>query len=216
MGDELTYHIQWANDTSDKATVTITDVAPDGLTVLSFVGNATSQGLTPVVDANKVMVWTKENDYILTYTPATDTSNATLKWELLNRDPGATGYVSFKAVVNADAVTENKITNSATIQIGTNDPGQKTNPVTVQRKTGNLSVKKTVRVGDGIGVSQNSVTGTAFTFKLEDPTGTLNGKFALNGVADGITFTNGQAEITGVNHVSSPPEITMPVGRTRL
>ena len=200
VGDELTYHIQWANDTSDKATVTITDVAPDGLTVLSFVGNATSQGLTPVVDANKVMVWTKENDYILTYTPATDTSNATLKWELLNRDPGATGYVSFKAVVNADAVTENKITNSATIQIGTNDPGQKTNPVTVQRKTGNLSVKKTVRVGDGIGVSQNSVTGTAFTFKLEDPTGTLNGKFALNGVADGITFTNGQAEITGVNH----------------
>ena len=72
------------------------------------------------------------------------------------------------------------------------------------RKTGNLSVKKVVRVGDKIPVTFESIKDASFTLHLEDPTGTLKGTFPLsvNSVPQekGVKFEKGKAHIDGVNH----------------
>ncbi len=99
VGDTVTYVISYFNAQEESATVTITDKLDEGLTFVSA-----SDGGTYNEDT-RVIVWT------LDYVPAC-----------------TGGSVTFEAVVNEDALTDNEIDNRATVRVG-NDPSTETNPV---------------------------------------------------------------------------------------
>ncbi len=105
VGDELTYTIHWVNDAIDE-----TNGNPAGATVV----------ITDQVPAGTEFV-SAENDGVY--------ADGTVTWTI-EAAAAAEGDVSFTVKVTEDAVTVDQVTNTASVQVGTNDP-KYTNEVTV-------------------------------------------------------------------------------------
>ena len=130
VGDVLTYTVNWVNDQTDasgwgvKATVVVTDRVPGGTTLVEIPAGASY-----------------------------DESSRTLTWNLGEREPGASGSVSFKAKVDESAVQYESIENTATVtvKVGDNESSQNTNPGTTVMPKKEVSTPSTgdgIRVGD--------------------------------------------------------------------
>lgn len=104
VGDELTYTIHWVNDAIDE-----TNGNPAEATVV----------ITDQVPAGTEFV-SAENDGVY--------ADGTVTWTI--EAAAAEGDVSFTVKVTEDAVTVDQVTNTASVQVGTNDP-KYTNEVTV-------------------------------------------------------------------------------------
>lgn len=108
VGDTLHYTVDWVNTALDekgapaKATVTVTDVVPDGT---ELVEDSISEGGS--------------------YNP----DNRTITWTFEDQDPGATGTVSFDVTVDSSAASTT-VENEATINVGEHNPEITTNTVT--------------------------------------------------------------------------------------
>lgn len=163
VGDILVYNIQYVNNEEVPTDILITDIIPDGTAYID--GTATHGGVY---------------------------ARGTLSWTLRDVAAGASGVVTFRVAVTADAIAENDaIRNSATITVGTNDP-RITNETEETRGKGDLTLEKIV---DDNGLTPNA--GTVFTIELEESTGTLNGTFAVEGgTASNVTFVDGRATVS--------------------
>ena len=102
VGDELTYTISYRNTENQPATIVITDAVPEGTVFVSAENNPTT---APQPDGTGDIAWTIEN------VPA-----------------GDLGEVSFTVRVTEAALQYDKITNTATVQVG-NNPSTETNQV---------------------------------------------------------------------------------------
>ena len=103
VGQELTYTISYKNTENEAATITITDVVPEG-TQLTEV---------PAVDGAKVTMYSDAEGNTTTDTLA----NAKLvKWEISNVASGAEGTVTM--TVKVVSAWEEEVENSASINIG--------------------------------------------------------------------------------------------------
>ena len=106
VGQELTYTISYKNTENEAATITITDVVPEG-TQLTEV---------PAVDGAKVTMYSDAEGNTTTDTLA----NAKLvKWEISNVASGAEGTVTM--TVKVVSAWEEEVENSASISIGGNN-----------------------------------------------------------------------------------------------
>ncbi len=169
VGDVLTYTIQYANDQDTPATVTVTDVVPEGLTV----------DVSSLKDGG-------------TY----DEASRTITWTFENMAPKTDDVVTFNAVVNEDAV-RGAIENQAVIMIG--DHEVKTNTSTTPApKTADIGVSKTIELTEGQGTQIDTQKEFTFTVALKDNAGNaLTGEYALvdaegteiQKLTDGGTFT---------------------------
>ena len=169
VGDVLTYTIQYANDQDTPATVTVTDVVPEGLTVDAA---SISEGGT-YDEASRTITWTFE--------------------DMASKD---SGEVTFKAAVNEDAVS-GTIDNQAVIKIGEREV--KTNTSTTPApKTADIGVSKTIELTEGQGTEIDTTKEFTFTVALKDNAGNaLTGEYALvdaegieiQKLADGGAFT---------------------------
>lgn len=163
VGDVLTYAIQYANDQDVPATVTVTDVVPEGLTV-----DAASISDSGVYDeASRTITWTFEN-----MAPETD------------------GEVTFSAVVNEDAVS-NAISNQATVKIGEHEVSTNTTTTPVV-KAAQVSIEKEVVLTEGQGTAIDVEKAFEFTVNLADKNGNaLGGAYSVSGLGEGVTIANG-------------------------
>lgn len=174
VGDLLTYHIYYHNDTDATAQVVITDVIPVGTIYLD--GSATYSGTSNLVlnkDATGVVTG--------------------MTWTLAGVPAGASGSVSFQVYVGPDAISP--VENTATIQIGDNAPVISTNTVEDELAYGDLMLTKAVAAGNASGSSDKY-----FTLELYsgvEGVATLNGTFAVTGSSKvtSVTFTNGHATL---------------------
>lgn len=122
VGDTLTYTIDWAAD--EDGTVTITDELPRGTAYVE--SSASESGVY-------------------------DEGTRTITWELGEQAAGERGTVSFQVTVTNDAVQNDPITNTASIQIGENDPKQVTAEVDIPKKIAEDQTPDTgYQVGDTI------------------------------------------------------------------
>lgn len=172
VGDRLTYTIEYGNTGAEAATVVVTDKVPAGLTVdTAAIGN---DGV---------------------YDPETNT----ITWTIENVQPGTMDTVTFVGVVNETAVQEGDVENTASIQIGENNPAIDTNTTPGEVKNGNLMISKTIVLADAEGQGTKIDTAKKFTFtvELKDASGNpLTGTYHFTGTKDGSeayegTVTNG-------------------------
>ena len=176
VGDVLDYAVEWANDSGETATVTVTDTLPAGLTYVE--GSASDGG---------------------TYDPET----RTVTWTLEGQPDGAEGSVSFSARVNEDAPTiEDPLTNTAYVTVG--DDIYQTNTTNDDEKpaTGNLTISKQVVIdSEGAETEVNGNQAFQFTIALTDAEGTslTKGYAATVHASDGqdYPFTIGNEGVSG-------------------
>ena len=159
----LVYRIRWHNDSGSTATVQVTDIIPAGTTYVD--GSASHNAVY-------------------------DAAAQTMTWTLTDVAAGASGVVSFRVSVNADAVEY--IENSAAVKVGNNDPRQ-TNKTQVEVKTGDLVLTKTVEDNGFTAASNRS-----FTLNITEIGLDLDGVYTMlrNGVEETVTFTGGVAAVT--------------------
>ena len=120
VGDTLTYTIDWAADVDGK--VTVTDTVPAGTELVA----------DSISDPGEL-----------------SDDGATITWALGQQAAGARGTVSFDVVVTDDAVKHDPVTNTATIQVGENDPKTVTATTDIPKKTVTDSTPDTgYQVGD--------------------------------------------------------------------
>ncbi|MDM8162998.1 Spy0128 family protein [Collinsella intestinalis] len=132
VGDTLEYTIHWVNDAVDEygvaqaAIVTVTDNVPEGLTVDA---GSISNGGTLSQDG-RTITWTIE------------------------ADAAEQGDVTYQATVDDSAVQGGQLTNTATVQVGDNDPHQSVEAtVEVPQKSGENNNQRpdgSIQVGDRI------------------------------------------------------------------
>ena len=151
VGKILTYTISYKNPEDTAATVTITDVIPEGL---DYVDGSAGEFA------------------------AYDAESRTLTWTLENVPAGEKGTVTFQGRVNESA--ETVIENKATIQIGDNDPTYDTdtekNPLA---KDGSLAISKTIELTAGQETGIDTKKKFKFTISLTDAAGAaLTGEYA--------------------------------------
>ena len=194
VGDQIIYTIQYYNDTDKTADVTVVDRIPIGTAYVD--GSATNSGTLGVdKDGKSVVLWT-----------------------IANVAPGTGGSVSFKVQVTAVALTENKFTNVATIQIGNNAPVQSTNEVEIDVKSGDLVLSKEVTI-DGVDAGLNPNANQKFVLVLTETSGQLKNatkEFALvdtlgNAIKDPDN-NNNEAQIRF--DANSQAKVTVKAGQT--
>lgn len=192
VGDLLTYTIYYYNNTNASAVVTVSDRIPSGTT---YVENSASYAGTDTLtltrdDAGRV----SEMTWIISQVPA-----------------GQGGSVHFQVRIHAGAV--DPIANTATIQVGDNNPVISTNAVEDALAYGNLSLRKHVAAGNAEG-DENKY----FTLVLGSVTEgeeKLNGTFPVAGssLVQEITFTNGLAQLQ-IKHGQTIEVQQLPAGIT--
>ena len=171
VGQTLIYHIYWANAEDTVSDVVITDTIPQGT---NYVANSASD--------NGVY-----ND-----------TNKTLTWTMKNVQPGASGVVTFKVIV--DATAKSPIENSAEVQIGENGPQIATNPTEVEVLKGNLELTKVVANG-GAGYEDKVFTLELATAgsQMNAGYGLLSGSYVMErssaSTEETVVFTNGIATV---------------------
>lgn len=181
VGELIEYRIAWVNNTDKEAIITITDIVPDGTTLVN--GSITHGG---------------------NYDSATNTITWILGTANQKIQPGINGVVSFEVKVTAD-VPQNTADNSFTVKNDAkytfdHDPNTviETNDTETKVNTGNIKVSKnilparTYHAGDTI---------PSFTLTLTESTGSLNGTFKtdVNSTVDAGTVTfnmDGKATLT--------------------
>lgn len=155
VGDTLTYTIDWAAD--EDGTVTITDELPRGTAYVE--GSATEPGVY-------------------------DEGTRTISWELGEQAAGERGTVSFQVTVTNDAVQNDPITNTASIQIGENDPKQVTAEVDIPKK---IAEDKTPDTGYQVG---DTIHYTIEWANHEDSAQTVT---ITDTLPEGLTYVDGTA-----------------------
>uniref|UniRef100_UPI003A94FD16 Spy0128 family protein n=1 Tax=Rubneribacter badeniensis TaxID=2070688 RepID=UPI003A94FD16 len=189
VGDVLTYTIQYANDQDAPATVTVTDVVPEGLTV----------DVSSLKDGG-------------TY----DEASRTITWTFENMAPKTDDVVTFNAVVNEDAVS-GTIDNQAVIKIGEHEV--KTNTSTMPApKTADIGVSKTIELTEGQGTQIGTQKEFTFTVALKDNAGNaLTGEYALvdaegteiQKLTDGGTFTLTHDQTVTIKDLPEGAQVTV-------
>lgn len=191
VGSELTYVITWNNDAMDAdgktvaADVVVTDTIPAGMAYVD--GSANPE-------------------------PASF-EDGKLTWNLGEREPGATGTISFKVRVTEDAVVEGTIENTAEIQLGENDPKQTTTP-SVTVKSGELSISKTVVPTKGAEINEKQAF--SFDIAMQDANGDeLNGTYTykIGDTEHELAFKDGAASIE-LTHGQTATIAGLPQGAT--
>ena len=117
VDDPLTYTISYKNTEDTAATITITDVVPEG-TQLTEV---------PAVDGAKVTMYSDAEGNTTTDTPA---EAKLVKWEISNVASGTEGTVTM--TVKVVSAWKDNVTNNASIQVGENNPAVTTNTETTK------------------------------------------------------------------------------------
>ncbi len=139
VGDTLTYTVEWTNDAIDDAgnataaKVVVTDAAPEG---------------TEYVDGSAKFVGVEEGAEGYNVSVADD---GRITWTIENAAANASGMVSFQVKVIDDAVSNDPITNTATIKVGDNDPKtstETTNDFPKKTVDGKPEVEGEIKVGD--------------------------------------------------------------------
>ena len=192
VGDALTYTIEYRNDKDTAATVTVTDVLPDGLTYVD--GSAS----VPEGAAFKA-------------------EGQTLTWTIENAAAGAAGTVTFQAVVNENAtVVKDPVTNKATITVGDDEYTTNTTGGDDDVYTGDLTITKEIALTEGQGTEIDADKEFTFTVTLkgtnhEPLTGTY--KYTVGeGEAKDLAFgENGQATLK-LKHGESAVIADLPEG----
>ena len=192
VGDTLTYTIEYRNDKDAVATVTVTDVLPDGLTYVD--GSAS----VPEGAAFKA-------------------EGQTLTWTIENAAAGAAGTVTFQAVVNENAtVVKDPVTNKATITVGDDEYTTNTTGGDDDVYTGDLTITKEIALTEGQGTEIDADKEFTFTVTLkgtndEPLTGTY--KYTVGeGEAKDLAFgENGQATLK-LKHGESAVIADLPEG----
>lgn len=129
VGDELTYTISYRNTENRPATIVITDAVPEGTVFVSAENNPTT---APQPDGTGDIAWTIED------VPA-----------------GESGDVSFTVRVTEAALQYDKITNTATVQVGNNpstETNQVENPIEVPEPVKSVSGENGVTDGSNVSV----------------------------------------------------------------
>lgn len=157
VGDTLVYTIDWAAE--GDGTLTITDTVPEGT---AYVEDSADNGGVYDAETN------------------------TLTWVFEDCTDGDKGTVSFEVTITDDAVNYDAITNTASIQIGENEP-ESTNEVTtdIPKKTVDDTTPDTgIQVGDTLTytIEYRNDTDEAATVTVTDP---LPAGLTYTGVADG-------------------------------
>lgn len=171
VGQTLIYHIYWANAENSVSDVVISDIIPQGT---NYVTNSASDG------------------------GVYDSGAKTLTWTMKNVQPGASGVVTFKVIV--DATAKSPVENSAQVQIGENGPQVSTNPTEVEVLKGNLELTKLVANG-GAGYENKVFTLELATAGSQMNTGygLLNGSYVMTrssaATEETVVFTNGIATV---------------------
>lgn len=155
VGDTLTYTIDWAAD--EDGTVTITDELPRGTAYVE--SSASEPGVY-------------------------DEGTRTITWELGEQAAGERGTVSFQVTVTNDAVQNDPITNTASIQIGENDPKQVTAEVDIPKK---IAEDKTPDTGYQVG---DTIHYTIEWANHEDSAQTVT---ITDTLPEGLTYVDGTA-----------------------
>ena len=192
VGDTLTYTIEYRNDKDTAATVTVTDVLPDGLT---YVDNSASVPEGAAFEAD----------------------GQTLTWTIEDAAAGAEGTVPFQAVVNENAtVVKDPVTNKATITVGDDEYTTNTTGGDDDVYTGDLTITKKIALTEGQGTEIDADKEFTFTVTLkgtndEPLTGTY--KYTVGeGEAKDLDFDeNGQATLT-LKHGESAVIADLPEG----
>lgn len=150
VGDELIYKVSYANPGEKAATVTVTDELPVGLT---YVDKSASDG----------GVYSKGDN--------------TLTWKIEGVKPGESGFVTFKAKVNEDAVQQG-IGNKAAVQIGDNKVETNTTDDGFKPAVGALTIHKNVVIDGGQSGVVDANKSFEFRVILKDAAGQkLNGAY---------------------------------------
>ena len=161
VGDELVYTIDWAAD--EDGTVTVTDKVPDGTAITR--------------DENGEVANVSDNGK---YDEATNT----ITWELGKKSAGDKGTVSFHVTVTDDAVNHDPVTNTASIQVGENDPKQVTATTDIPAKTAADETPETgIQVGDVID----------YTIQWANHEGGNQTITVVDTLPDGLTYVDGSA-----------------------
>ncbi len=187
VGDTLTYTIEWANLEDTEQNVTITDTLPEGLTYVD--GSAEpADGFTP---DGQTLTWTF---------PA---------------EPGATGTVTFKALVNENATTvKDPVKNTATVEVGNNTYQTNTTDGDKQPGTGSLTISKEIKLTEGQGNEIDADKEFTFTLELKDAAGNvLTGEFPVKDaettVKNGATVTLKHGESLTVEGLPEGAKVTV-------
>lgn len=187
VGDVLIYKVSYANPGEKAATVTVTDKLPSGLT---YVDKSASDG----------GVYSKMDN--------------TLTWKIEGVKPGASGFVTFKAKVNEDAVQQG-IGNKAAVQIGDNKVETNTTDDGFKPAVGALTIHKNVVIDGGQSGVVDANKSFEFRVTLKDAAGQkLNGAYdfkGLGGVESGELFSG---EAVYLKHGQSVMITGLPVGAT--
>ena len=180
----LVYRIQWYNDAVDangmpaEATVTVTDIIPEGTT---YVMDSASHG-GQYNAQEQTMTWT------------------------FKAAPGASGVVSFRVSVNADAGEH--IRNGASVSVNNNP--RVTNQTELDVLHGNLVLSKNVVANDF-----PKALDQTFILEIVDISQTMNGTYVLlkdgRNVDGGIQFVNGYATVA-IKHGEKLEIQGIPVG----
>lgn len=174
VGDILTYTIHYYNDTDATAVVTVSDTVPAGTVYVD--GSATYAG-------TEALVLTQSDSGAVTG----------LTWTLAGVPAGASGSVSFRVRVGPDAVSP--VENTATIQVGDNDPAVSTNTVSDRLAYGDLTLTKTVAAGNASGSREKYFTLVLYSGIRGGST--LDGTFPVEGSSkvSSVTFIDGTATL---------------------
>ncbi len=176
VGDEITYTIRWKNYEAQSATVIITDKLDEGVDFVSADNEGNYNGDTH-----------------------------TVKWIIPNVEPGVSGTVTLMVKVNEKAVKDDKtVENSALVKVG-NENEQKTNTVTNEVKTGNLSITKKL---EGDVINEDKEIGFEFTVTLKDGSNNdLTGAYSYD-----VTSSDGTIAESGT--ITSGGKITVKADQT--
>ncbi|HIU04932.1 MAG TPA: DUF11 domain-containing protein [Candidatus Coprousia avicola] len=186
VGDVLEFTIRYANTTDDRATVTVEDTLPAGLTYVAD-SAAPSDGFTH--------------------------EGQKLTWVINEVAAGAEGTVSFSARVNENATTvENPADNTAYVTVGDNIYTTNTTHGGDKPATGDLTISKTVVATQGASIDASKEF--EFTITATDAKGNaLAGTYKVTGVegTDSITFEGGKATLS-LTHDESATIAGLPEG----
>lgn len=165
VGDELTYTIDWVNNAVNESGAPV----------------AARITITDVVPAGTEFVSAENNG---------SNENGTVTWNLGEKQPGDKGTVSFTVKVTEAAVSAGSVENTATVNIGENNPKQ-TNTVTTDtpKKTATLPETDTngIQVGD-------ELTFTIDYLNSSNETGTVTVTDVLNDSLTYVGVPEGAAE----------------------
>ena len=189
VGDTLTYTIEWANLEDTEQNVTITDILPEGLTYVDGSAAAVENGSFKA--EGQTLTWTF---------PA---------------QPGATGTVTFKALVNENATTvTDPVKNTATVTVGNNTYQTNTTDGDKQPGTGSLTISKEIKLTEGQGNEIDADKEFTFTLELKDAAGNaLTGEFPVKDaettVKNGATVTLKHGESLTVEGLPEGAKVTV-------